>query len=117
MEHLEKPTRLLLEDVLQSEESLHTGDGSVNIKGELAVKKETGTWKSCSFVLDQFDNTDHREKASKGSFFNWIPNNLNKGHLDYFFWLLAGLSFVNMLVYIVYAKKYKQKKACHLSHS
>jgi peptide/histidine transporter 3/4 len=47
----------------------------------------------------------------------WIPNNLNKGHLDYFFWLLAGLSFVNMLVYIVYAKKYKQKKACHLSHS
>ncbi|KAK6252166.1 hypothetical protein QUC31_013886 [Theobroma cacao] len=42
----------------------------------------------------------------------WIPNNLNKGHLDYFFWLLAGLSFLNMLVYTVCAKKYKQKKAC-----
>jgi peptide/histidine transporter 3/4 len=47
----------------------------------------------------------------------WIRDNLNEGHLDYFFWLLAGLSFVNMLVYIVYARKYKQKKACHLSHS
>ncbi|CAK7327633.1 unnamed protein product [Dovyalis caffra] len=41
----------------------------------------------------------------------WIPDNLNNGHLDYFFWLLAGLSFANMLIYIVCAKKYKQKKA------
>ncbi|OIW00715.1 hypothetical protein TanjilG_09684 [Lupinus angustifolius] len=39
----------------------------------------------------------------------WLPDNLNKGHLDYFFWLLAGLSFFNMLVYIVYARGYKQK--------
>ncbi|KAI5385479.1 protein NRT1/ PTR FAMILY 8.3 [Lathyrus oleraceus] len=41
----------------------------------------------------------------------WIPDNLNKGHLDYFFWLLAGLSFLNMLVYMISAKKYKKKKA------
>ena len=41
----------------------------------------------------------------------WIPDNLNEGHLDYFFWLLAGLSFLNMLVYVVAAKRYKQKKA------
>ncbi|GAU13785.1 hypothetical protein TSUD_82940 [Trifolium subterraneum] len=47
----------------------------------------------------------------------WIRDNLNEGHLDYFFWLLAGLSFANMLLYIFYARKYKQKNACHLSHS
>ncbi|OAY29380.1 protein NRT1/ PTR FAMILY 8.3 [Manihot esculenta] len=41
----------------------------------------------------------------------WIPDNLNKGHLDYYFWLLAGLSVLNMFVYVVCAKKYKQKKA------
>ncbi|KAG5236747.1 Peptide transporter PTR2-B family protein [Salix suchowensis] len=41
----------------------------------------------------------------------WIPDNLNEGHLDYFFWLLAGLSFLNMLVYVFCANKYKQKKA------
>ncbi|KAH1236541.1 Protein NRT1/ PTR FAMILY 8.3 [Glycine max] len=35
----------------------------------------------------------------------WIPDNLNKGHLDYFFWLLAGLSFLNTFVYIVAAKR------------
>ncbi|KAK7399862.1 hypothetical protein VNO78_11056 [Psophocarpus tetragonolobus] len=41
----------------------------------------------------------------------WIPDNLNKGHLDYFFWVLAGLSFLNMLVYTVAARRYKQKTA------
>ncbi|KAJ7954460.1 protein NRT1/ PTR FAMILY 8.3-like [Quillaja saponaria] len=40
----------------------------------------------------------------------WIPDNLNEGHLDYFFWLLAGLSFLNMMVYVFCAKRYKQKK-------
>ncbi|KAD4982963.1 hypothetical protein R6Q59_002612 [Mikania micrantha] len=41
----------------------------------------------------------------------WIPDNLNEGHLDYFFWLLAGLSFFNMLVYVVCAKVYNSKAA------
>ncbi|RVW27598.1 Protein NRT1/ PTR family 8.3 [Vitis vinifera] len=40
----------------------------------------------------------------------WIPDNLNKGHLDYYFWLLAGLSFLNLLVYMICAKIYKRKK-------
>ncbi|KAI7756917.1 hypothetical protein M8C21_016911 [Ambrosia artemisiifolia] len=41
----------------------------------------------------------------------WIPDNLNEGHLDRFFWLLAGLSFLNMVVYIFCAKLYKSKAA------
>ncbi|KAG5620393.1 hypothetical protein H5410_005611 [Solanum commersonii] len=41
----------------------------------------------------------------------WIPNNLNGGHLDYFFWLLAALSFCNLVIYIFCAKMYKSKKA------
>ncbi|GMH24480.1 hypothetical protein Nepgr_026323 [Nepenthes gracilis] len=41
----------------------------------------------------------------------WIPDNLNEGHLDYFFWLLAGLGFLNLVVYVFCASKYKQKKA------
>ncbi|KAJ0494649.1 putative proton-dependent oligopeptide transporter family, PTR2 family proton/oligopeptide symporter [Helianthus annuus] len=39
----------------------------------------------------------------------WIPDNLNEGHLDRFFWLLAGLSFLNMVIYIFCAKLYKSK--------
>ncbi|KAK7359541.1 hypothetical protein VNO77_01502 [Canavalia gladiata] len=53
--------------------------------------------------------------TTKDGNFGWITNNLNEGHLDFFFWLLAGLSLLNMLVYIVYARRYKQKKAYHRS--
>lgn len=49
--------------------------------------------------------------TTKGGKPGWIPDNLNEGHLDYFFWLLAGLSFLNMVIYIFCAKVYKSKKA------
>jgi peptide/histidine transporter 3/4 len=39
----------------------------------------------------------------------WIPDNLNEGHLDRFFWLIAGISFVNLLLYIVCAMRYRYK--------
>ncbi|XP_020252413.1 protein NRT1/ PTR FAMILY 8.1-like isoform X1 [Asparagus officinalis] len=40
----------------------------------------------------------------------WIPDNLNRGHLDYFFWLLAILSLLNFGVYLLVAKWYTYKK-------
>ncbi|KAF5753555.1 putative proton-dependent oligopeptide transporter family, major facilitator superfamily [Helianthus annuus] len=40
----------------------------------------------------------------------WIPGNLNRGHLDRFFFLLAGLTAIDLLVYIVFAKWYKSIK-------
>ncbi|KAL3839429.1 hypothetical protein ACJIZ3_024020 [Penstemon smallii] len=40
----------------------------------------------------------------------WIPDNLNRGHLDYFYWLLAILSLVNFIVYLLIAKWYTYKK-------
>ena len=48
--------------------------------------------------------------GGSGSDGGWIPDNLNEGHLDYFFWLLAGLSFLNLMVYLVCAAKYQYKK-------
>lgn len=41
----------------------------------------------------------------------WIPDNLNRGHLDYFYWLLAILSVINFLVYLWISKWYTYKKA------
>ncbi|XP_057497690.1 protein NRT1/ PTR FAMILY 8.1-like [Actinidia eriantha] len=41
----------------------------------------------------------------------WIPDNLNRGHLDYFYWLLAILSVVNFIVYLWISKWYTYKKA------
>ncbi|CAM0954840.1 unnamed protein product [Alopecurus aequalis] len=40
----------------------------------------------------------------------WIPENLNEGHLDRFFWLLAGLQFLNLLVFVYCSAKYKRKQ-------
>ncbi|XP_021299885.1 protein NRT1/ PTR FAMILY 3.1 [Herrania umbratica] len=41
---------------------------------------------------------------------NWLPdNNLNKGKLEYFYWLLTGLQVVNLLYYICCAKLYTFK--------
>ncbi|KAI3506288.1 hypothetical protein L1887_28645 [Cichorium endivia] len=49
--------------------------------------------------------------TTRGGQAGWIPDNLNEGHLDRFFWLLAGLSFLNMVVYVFCAKMYKSKAA------
>ncbi|KAK4855634.1 hypothetical protein QYF36_009236 [Acer negundo] len=39
----------------------------------------------------------------------WIPNNLNRGHIDYFFWLLAVMSVLNLGVFLLVAKWYTYK--------
>ncbi|RID78358.1 hypothetical protein BRARA_A01198 [Brassica rapa] len=41
----------------------------------------------------------------------WIPGNLNKGHLDRFYFLLAGLTAADFVVYLVCAKWYKYIKS------
>ncbi|KAE8688694.1 Protein NRT1/ PTR FAMILY 8.2 [Hibiscus syriacus] len=41
----------------------------------------------------------------------WIPDNLNYGHIDYFFWLLAAFSVLNLGVYVWIAKWYTYKRA------
>ncbi|PNY00007.1 peptide transporter PTR1-like protein, partial [Trifolium pratense] len=40
----------------------------------------------------------------------WLPDNLNYGRLDLFFGLLAGLSVVNFVVFLVVSKFYEYKK-------
>ncbi|KAK2969533.1 hypothetical protein RJ640_029826 [Escallonia rubra] len=40
----------------------------------------------------------------------WIPGNLNRGHLDRFYFLLAGLTSLDLVVYIACARWYKSIK-------
>ncbi|XVE90832.1 hypothetical protein DITRI_Ditri20bG0107800 [Diplodiscus trichospermus] len=40
----------------------------------------------------------------------WIPGNLNRGHLDRFYFLLAALTTADLVVYIICAKWYKYIK-------
>ncbi|RCV07914.1 hypothetical protein SEVIR_1G289500v4 [Setaria viridis] len=39
----------------------------------------------------------------------WICDNLNQGHLDYFFWTMAAMCTLNFVVYSGFAKNYKFK--------
>lgn len=54
--------------------------------------------------------------TTKNGKLGWIPDNLNRGHLDYFYWLLAILSLLNFLVYLWIAKWYTYKKATGRAH-
>jgi len=54
--------------------------------------------------------------TTRGGKLGWIPDNLNRGHLDYFYWLLAILSFLNFTAYLWISKWYAYKKATERPH-
>ncbi|CAM0151643.1 unnamed protein product [Urochloa decumbens] len=54
--------------------------------------------------------------TTRGGGLGWIPDNLNRGHLDYFFWLLSLLSVLNLIAYIWIAKWYKYKQPTSADH-
>ncbi|PON47023.1 Proton-dependent oligopeptide transporter family, partial [Parasponia andersonii] len=47
------------------------------------------------------------EKATGGDGRDsWFSNNLNRAHLDYFYWLLAGFSTIGFIAYLHFARSY-----------
>uniref|UniRef100_A0A0E0B741 Major facilitator superfamily (MFS) profile domain-containing protein n=1 Tax=Oryza glumipatula TaxID=40148 RepID=A0A0E0B741_9ORYZ len=47
--------------------------------------------------------------TARGGSPGWIADDIDDGHLDRFFWLVAGLSSTNLVVFICCAKRYKYK--------
>ncbi|KAL9440218.1 hypothetical protein AB3S75_018972 [Citrus x aurantiifolia] len=54
-----------------------------------------------SLIMNAVD--DITKRGGKGG---WIPSNINKGHYDYYYWLLTGLSMANFLYYLACCKAY-----------
>ncbi|XP_028783512.1 protein NRT1/ PTR FAMILY 7.3-like isoform X1 [Neltuma alba] len=48
--------------------------------------------------------------SQRGESLGWIPSNLNKGHLDKFYYLLAALTAIDFAAYIACAKLYRPVK-------
>ena len=46
------------------------------------------------------------EVTGRDSKDSWFADNLNRAHLDYFYWQLAGLSAVILAAYVYFAKSY-----------
>lgn len=48
--------------------------------------------------------------SEKGGRMNWFQETLNRSRLDRYFWVLAALSSVNLVVFVLVASRYRYKK-------
>ncbi|GMY38364.1 protein NRT1/ PTR FAMILY 1.2-like isoform X1 [Fagus crenata] len=54
-----------------------------------------------SFIMSTVDNV-----TKKGGEESWVSSNINKAHYDYYYWLLTGLSSVNLMYFLACSKAY-----------
>uniref|UniRef100_A0A0E0EX48 Major facilitator superfamily (MFS) profile domain-containing protein n=1 Tax=Oryza meridionalis TaxID=40149 RepID=A0A0E0EX48_9ORYZ len=45
--------------------------------------------------------------TARGGGAGWIPDKLDEGHLDYFFWMMAALSVLNLLQFLHYSIRFR----------
>ncbi|KAI3845928.1 hypothetical protein MKW92_028195 [Papaver armeniacum] len=62
-----------------------------------------------SFLSGILITVIERMTCGDGSY-GWFANNLNQAHLDYFYWLLAGLSAMQLVIFLYFSKSYLYKK-------
>ena len=54
------------------------------------------------FIIEEATKGDGRD--------SWFSNNLNRAHLDYYYWLLAGLSLIAGFLYLYFTRSYIYRK-------
>lgn len=47
---------------------------------------------------------------------DWLPEDMNKGKLDYFYWLLVGLGVVNIGCFLYKASKYQYRENLEVNY-
>lgn len=61
-------------------------------------------------ILSSFLVTLINKATSGGGGESWFSDNLNRAHLDYFYWLLAGFSVIGLTLFVYSAKSYIYNK-------
>lgn len=49
--------------------------------------------------------------TSTGGKVSWLATNLNKGHVDYYYWLVAILCFLNFLYFLVCCRVFSSSRS------
>lgn len=65
-----------------------------------------GLGMSAASLVSTFITSTVDDVTKRGGKESWLSSNINKGHYDYYYWLLAGLSFVNFMYFIVCSRAY-----------
>ena len=55
--------------------------------------------------------------TTKGGKVSWLSSNLNKGHIDYYYWLITFLGLVNFVYFLICCRAYKHFKDDRISLS
>ncbi|KAK2433229.1 Major facilitator superfamily protein [Trifolium repens] len=59
------------------------------------------------FLISMIENI-----SGKDGHESWFSDNINMAHLDYFYWLLTGLSVVGFTLFIYFSKSYVYNRKC-----
>ncbi|KAK8491382.1 hypothetical protein V6N11_073708 [Hibiscus sabdariffa] len=81
---------------------------NVKVPNDKSLLYETTDEESMVRGSRKLDHTN--QLSTRDGNLGWIPDNLNYGHLHYFFWLLAVLSVLNLGVFLMVASWYSYKK-------
>ena len=63
-----------------------------------------GNYVSSILVTIVMDISTRKERPG------WIPSDLNRGHMDRFYFLLAGMTAIDFVIYVVIARWYKSTR-------
>lgn len=102
--------------ILKDDESKqYTGDGSVDFKGRPVLKRNTGNWKACPFILGKFFSFLLCLKNS--NFFLLIAFLCNMNHRQWVLWTFGVLWHCDKSRYLSYPEASWRKclccKKCH----
>ncbi|XP_011013128.1 PREDICTED: protein NRT1/ PTR FAMILY 1.2-like [Populus euphratica] len=61
---------------------------------------------SAASLVASFIVSNVRGYISEANQESWVSSNINKGHYDYYYWLLSSLGFANFIYYLACSKAY-----------